>query len=99
MRRMLFAATFLAALAAPASAQTFATDNPVLKRIWTLGMDSSHIYRLAQTLTDSIGPRLTGSPGQKAAHDWAVAQYRGWGIDARQEQYGTWRGWRRGVSH
>ncbi len=99
MRRLLLAAGVLATLAAPASAQTFATENPVLRRIWTLGMDSSQVYRLAQTLTDSVGPRLTGTPGQKAAHDWAVAQYRSWGIEARQEQYGTWRGWRRGVTH
>jgi hypothetical protein len=28
-----------------------------------------------------------------------VKTYRSWGIDARQENYGTWRGWRRGVSH
>jgi carboxypeptidase Q len=99
MRRLLFAATFLAALAAPVRAQTFATENPVLRRIWTLGMDSSQIYRLAQTLTDSIGPRLTGAPQMKSAHDWAVSQYKSWGITARSEQYGTWRGWRRGVSH
>jgi hypothetical protein len=96
---MLFTAAFLAALAHAGSAQTFATEDPVLRRIWTLGMDSSHIYRLAQTLTDSIGPRLTGTPQQKAAHDWAVAQYRQWGITARNEHYGTWRGWRRGPTH
>jgi hypothetical protein len=71
----------------------------VLRRIWTLGMDSSQIYRLGQVLTDSVGPRLTGTPGQKAAHDWAVAQYQRWGITARNEQYGTWRGWRRGATH
>jgi hypothetical protein len=35
----------------------------------------------------------------KAASDWVIAQYRSWGIDARREEYGTWRGWRRGVSH
>lgn len=92
-------AAFLATVPSVSNAQTFATEDPVLQRIWRLGMDSSHVYRLAQTLTDSIGPRLTGSPGQKAAHDWAVAQYRNWGVTARSEQYGTWRGWRRGVTH
>lgn len=99
MRRFVIAAAFMAALVPQVQAQTFATEDPVLRRIWTLGMDSSHIYRLAQTLTDSIGPRLTGSPEQKAAHDWAVKQYQQWGIAARNEQYGTWRGWRRGHTH
>ena len=97
MRTLLLAAALLVAPSL-SHAQTFATEDPILQRIWTLGMDSSQVYRLAQTLTDSIGPRLTGTPQQKNAHDWAVAQYRNWGITARQEQYGTWRGWRRGTT-
>jgi len=38
-------------------------------------------------------------PELRAASDWAISQYKSWGIDAKREQYGTWRGWRRGVSH
>ncbi|HET7563850.1 MAG TPA: M20/M25/M40 family metallo-hydrolase [Gemmatimonadaceae bacterium] len=83
----------------PAAAQTFTTDDPVIKRIWALGMDSSHTQQLAEQLFDSIGPRLTGTPDQKRGNDWLVATYKSWGIDARNEQYGTWRGWRRGYSH
>lgn len=82
-----------------AVAQNLPTDDPVIAHMWAQGMDSSQVYPLAQALLDSIGPRLTGSPGQDAAHDWAVATYRGWGIDARKEPYGTWRGWRRGITH
>jgi carboxypeptidase Q len=81
------------------AAQTFAVPNPVLERMWRLGMDSSQTYPLAQALMDSIGPRLTGTPGQKAGNDWLVATYQRWGIPARNERYGTWRGWRRGVTH
>ena len=98
-----FAAVFMglvmgSAASAQPSARAIASD-AALRRIWTLGMDSSQVERLAQTLTDSIGPRLTGTPGQRAANEWAVATYRGWGIEARTEQYGTWRGWRRGITH
>lgn len=80
-------------------AQTLPAPDPVLARIWTLGMDSSQAEELAQALMDSIGPRLTGSPGIKAGNDWLVSKYRAWGIEARNEQYGTWTGWRRGVTH
>ena len=80
-------------------ATTFPTDDPTIQRIWRLGMDSSHVEKLSQTLFDSIGPRLTGSPGIRAASDWVISMYKSWGIDARREQYGTWRGWRRGASH
>jgi carboxypeptidase Q len=82
-----------------ATAQTFPTDDAVIKRIWTLGMDSSRVQELAQVFLDSIGPRLTGTPRQKVANDWVVKTYQSWGIDAKNEQYGTWRGWRRGYSH
>lgn len=87
------------ALPLPARAQTFAVDDPVLRRIWQEGMEHSQLYTLGQTLLDSIGPRLAGSPGIKAGNDWLVATYGKWGISARNEQFGTWKGWRRGVSH
>jgi hypothetical protein len=83
----------------PAEAQTFARENPVLEGIWREGMERSQVEALAQALLDSIGPRLTGSPAQKAGNAWLLERYRGWGIEARNEKYGTWRGWRRGPTH
>ena len=77
----------------------FPTDDRVIRAIWTEGMDNSQAARLAQTLTDSVGPRLTGSPGMKRANDWAVSMFQSWGLTARNEQYGTWRSWRRGITH
>jgi carboxypeptidase Q len=93
---------FLAALlllVTPAAAQTLPRANPVLERIWRLGNDSSQLQPLAQVLLDSLGPRLSGSPAQKSANDWLVKTYAGWGIAARNEPYGTWRSWRRGITH
>lgn len=88
-----------ALLAAPAGAQTAAPADPVLARIWTLGMDSSRTERFAQVLFDSIGPRLSGTPNQRRGNGWLIATYAAMGIQATNEQVGTWRGWRRGVSH
>ena len=85
--------------ASSASAQTFTTDDPILRHIWAMGMDSSRTYEFAQVLMDSIGPRLTGTPELEAAGNWLVAHYTSWGIPARTEQYGTWKGWRRGPTH
>jgi hypothetical protein len=62
-------------------------------------MDASSVEALGRALLDSIGPCNTGSPGMTSASDWAIALYMSWSIDAKRENYGSWRGWRRGVSH
>ncbi len=106
MRRSRFAILSIAAAlaaAAPLRAQFgqpsgFVVENPVLRRMWSLGMDSSNLERYAQVLFDSIGPRLVGTPQMDAAQRWMLNTYQALGITARQERYGTWRGWRRGPS-
>jgi carboxypeptidase Q len=102
MRRLiLISATILlaAGTGVPLAAQTLPTNDPALRRIWTVAMDSSQTEPLAQQLLDSVGPRLTGTPGAKRGNDWLVKTYADWGISAQNERYGTWRGWRRGYSH
>lgn len=102
LRTILLGTSALIAGAVPARAQSatkFPTNDATLERIWRLGMDSSHVQSLSQALFDSVGPRLTGSPGLLAASNWVIGQYKAWGIDAKREQYGTWRGWKRGTSH
>src|SRR6185312_6860655 len=89
---------FILALAAPAAAQDIPTGDSTVARIYDEGIHRSHAARLAQVLMDSIGPRLTGSPANRAANDWLVRTYKSWGVDAKNEQYGTWRDWTRGPS-
>jgi carboxypeptidase Q len=81
------------------AAQDFPTDDPVIQRIWHEAKDSSQLPLLAHQLFDVIGPRLVGTPQMMAANNWVAEKYRSWGIEAKNEQYGTWRGWERGVSH
>jgi hypothetical protein len=89
----------LVLVAGIAAAQTFPTDDPIIKRIYAEAMDSSQLPTLAHELFDRIGPRLVGTPQMSKASVWAIAKYRSWGIDAKTEQYGTWRGWERGYTH
>ncbi len=86
-------------MAATVRAQTFTTDDPVIRSIWNEGMDNSHAYRFAQTLLDSVGPRLTGTPRIEAGNEWLVSMYTSWGVQAENQQYGTWMRWRRGRTH
>lgn len=90
------AAGLTAGFAPSASAQTFRTQDSIIRRLWTLGMDSSQVERLAQVLDDSIGARLSGTSGFQSAVDWLTGVYNAWGVTSRQERYGTARGWRMG---
>jgi carboxypeptidase Q len=96
VRRLTSTFALVTLLAASAHAQTFRTQDSVIRRIWSLGMDSSQVEHLAQVLDDSIGMRLSGTTGFQSAGDWLTALYKTWGVTARQEKYGTTRGWRIG---
>lgn len=98
LKRLIVAAGVLA-VTDVAAAQTLPVEDPVLRAIWREGTENSQLERLAQVLTDSLGPRLTGSPQHEAAQQWLLNTYAGWGIAASNEAYGTWRQWRRGISH
>jgi carboxypeptidase Q len=74
-------------------------DNPVIKSIIDEATNNSQLENLAHELFDVVGPRLVGTPQMQQAHDWAVAKYNSWGIDAYNHEYGKWRGWERGITH
>ena len=74
-------------------------DSAIINSIVQEAMNNSQLESLAHDLMDKIGPRLVGSPKMQQAHDWAVAKYNSWGINAHNEKWGEWRGWERGISH
>lgn len=78
---------------------TFAQQSDIVNKIVAEGNDNSQLENLAHQLMDVIGPRLVGTPQMKAANDWAVNTYKSWGIEAKNEAWGKWRGWERGISH
>lgn len=71
----------------------------IINQIVEEATENSHLEDLGHYLMDVIGPRLVGTPQMQHAHDWAVETFNSWGIEARNEQYGEWRGWERGVTH
>lgn len=73
--------------------------DPVVEAILKEATENSQLEKLAHELMDGIGPRLVGSPKMQQAHDWAVGKYKSWDITARNEKWGEWRGWERGITH
>ena len=77
----------------------FSQTNSVINEIIKEGTENSQLTKLAHELIDQIGPRLVGTPQMQQANDWAVNRYAGWGIDARNEAWGKWKSWERGITH
>ena len=78
---------------------TAQTQEEIVEQIVIEATENSQLENLAHHLLDVIGPRLVGTPQMQHAHDWAVETFEGWDIPARNEQFGEWRGWERGITH
>ena len=74
------------------------TDDKVVQEIVREATEHSELENYAFELIDVIGPRLVGTPQMKKAHDWVKNTYIGLGFEARNEVYGTWKAWERGVT-
>ncbi len=70
-------------------------DWKTVEKIREEGLENSQVMKTLFYLTDVHGPRLTGSPGLKAASEWSRDQLAAWGlVNARLEPWGTFgRGW------
>ncbi len=82
-------------LAPAAALAEEAVDLSVVHRIKAEAFQNGKVMEHLFYLTDVGGPRLTASPGQRAAAEWAIAALKGWGIaSARSETWGRFgRSW------
>lgn len=88
LRRFL---TFALLASAPALA---APDPQMVNRIADQAFNHGEVVETVAYLTDRIGPRLTNSPGIRAAEDWTAGRFRGWGLsNVRKEGFEFGRGW------
>ena len=89
---------FALAIIATASAVAAGDENvdlATIHRIKEEAFRGSRVMDQLFFLTDANGPRLTNSPGFRAAADWSVRRLKEWGVaNARLEKWGTFgRGW------
>ncbi|SDS30942.1 M20/M25/M40 family metallo-hydrolase [Gramella sp. MAR_2010_147] len=75
------------------------SQQEMVEKIVKEAEENSQLEKLAHELLDVVGPRLVGTPQMKNAHDWAVNRYSNWDISARNEEWGKWKGWERGITH
>jgi carboxypeptidase Q len=87
-RRLAAFAVAAALFAAPLTAQqTWTVDTTGAGRLIDEGMNRSRVMDALRVLSDSIGPRLAGSPAYESAVRWAVARFTSYGISAKSEAY------------
>src|SRR5947209_20407167 len=90
MRTLLCALLLASGLAAQEKVDLY-----VVNRIKNEAFQNSKVMENAFYLTDVYGPRLTGSPGLRAAAEWAVKRMQQWGLsNVQTEPWGPFgRGW------
>jgi len=73
-----------------------AADTQILSEI----RDHSEVMANLEYLSDSIGPRVTGSPQLKQANDWTREKFAQYGLtNAHLEPWTITRAWTRGTAH
>ncbi len=84
-------AIILLAAAVPAGAgQSFpqTQDDPVLKKLLDLGKNDNQIMNILDTVTNRFGGRFTGTGAYTNACNWAVWQFKQWGLQAELDEVG-----------
>ena len=77
MKRALLGFALLLALPHPG----FGDDSTA--RLLARASEGIGAWQIAQHLSDSIGPRLSGSANAEKAVEWTAATMRSWGLDVR----------------
>ncbi|MFV0225352.1 M20/M25/M40 family metallo-hydrolase [Empedobacter falsenii] len=92
-----YSALVLSSVAVHAQAQE--KLDPTVQSFVTEIQNNSQLKKISHELLDGIGPRLVGTPQMDQAGDWAIKTLKSWGVEARREDYGTWKAWERGLTH
>jgi carboxypeptidase Q len=92
--RYLLSFTALLAVTLVSVAAQEPIDTSMVSRIKEEGLQRSRVAGLYQTLTDTIGARLTSSPAYTQAARWARDRFVEWGLaNVRLEPFEFGRGW------
>ena len=99
MRQIVLATALAFGALAALSVARPAADRDVYERVAGAALARGGAYEFLETLTDSIGPRLTGSDGSRAAADLLLKTLSTAGLEnVHAEEYPLLSRWRRGTA-
>jgi hypothetical protein len=75
--------TFLSIHASPQ-----AQDDPVLAKIIDIGRNDNQTTTWLDVLTNRFGPRISGTDAYNNAAQWALQQFKSWGLQAELQEAG-----------
>jgi hypothetical protein len=95
MRRRLPVIAVFGLLGAALSAQTApGLDAATIARLREEATTRSKVYEHVWWLSEVFGPRVTGTPALTRASEWAMRQFRDWGLaNVHQERWAFGQGW------
>ena len=65
-----------------------AQDDPVLAKVVDIGKNDNQTTRWLDVLSNRFGPRISGTDAYNNAAQWAVQQFRSWGLQAELQEAG-----------
>lgn len=83
--------------AGPAASADAGVEDPTSRTLRETSLADSGAYAIVQSLTDEVGPRLSGSPGMQAAIAWGVRTMQAAGLARVHAEPVTVPHWERGV--
>lgn len=86
-RLLLVLCAFLLLVGRPGPLRAQAAADPVVARLMGLLLGPTPMLQDLQELTDRIGGRVTGSPANLRAVDWALAKFAAMGVPATKEAF------------
>ena len=91
---LLFASLSFNAATAHAQSDNFSTQQLAqVEQIKQQALQSDLAWNLVESLTTEVGPRMPGTPGDKAAVAWAVAKFKTMGFDKVWTEPATFPKW------
>ena len=91
------AAEYVAKVVQAETGEVTPTASPEVKRLVEMAKTGRYGYKITESLTTEIGPRLAGSTEEAKARLWAVAKFKELGFENVRVQEFSVPGWVRGV--
>lgn len=84
-------------VASPSSVSDVTYQNKDVETLIKASLASDVAFKVTESLTTEVGPRLAGTDAEARARNWAVAKFKELGLENVRMEPFTMKGWERGI--